>query len=510
MSGRHRKGGPPIDEPWAPEEPVAPVPARPAAVPSRAGPAPRPPSGGRPVAAPCRLASRPSRPAVPSPHLVRPVPTSPRTGPCRSRPRWAPARPPRRLPSCRPARPRARPLGSSSDAARGGPRPLVAGLVASRGARRPGRRVPGVAAAARARRSTRHRGPAADHAAPAGRGRAAADAWTPSCWPTTPGSRAPGSAPSSRAPSRSTPSAGAGTFGSIAPGGSGGAGDNAATALADLVNVTVDGSWVVDTTGLAALVDAVGGVDVTVDRDVTVTGRRRRADPGLRRQPAPERARPRPRTPRTSSAASPSRAGWPGSPPCWAPCCPSCPAGSRPGRSCSPASARTARRRSRPPPSATSSAACAPTRSATGSAFDTLPTHALDLGTGTPDPGRRPAGAAATLVSTNFSGSLPATRPGGADQRGDPERRRHARAWSPRRGPGCWSAASRSSTAATPSTFGYATRSCSSRTRPGRPGSSRAPPWPGRSGCRPSDVALTDQGQTIADVVVILGADFKP
>ena len=25
-----------------------------------------------------------------------------------------------------------------------------------------------------------------------------------------------------------------------------------------------------------------------------------------------------------------------------------------------------------------------------------------------------------------------------------------------------------------------------------------------------SDVELTDQGQTIADVVVILGADFKP
>ena len=32
----------------------------------------------------------------------------------------------------------------------------------------------------------------------------------------------------------------------------------------------VDGSWQVDTTGLAALVDAVGGVDATVDRDVVV------------------------------------------------------------------------------------------------------------------------------------------------------------------------------------------------------------------------------------------------
>ncbi|HVA59017.1 MAG TPA: LytR C-terminal domain-containing protein [Mycobacteriales bacterium] len=40
-------------------------------------------------------------------------------------------------------------------------------------------------------------------------------------------------------------------------------------ALADLMNVTVDGSWVVTTGGLAALIDRVGGVTVTVDTTIT-------------------------------------------------------------------------------------------------------------------------------------------------------------------------------------------------------------------------------------------------
>jgi hypothetical protein len=42
--------------------------------------------------------------------------------------------------------------------------------------------------------------------------------------------------------------------------------------LSDLVGVTVDGSWVLQTKGLQALVDKVGGVTVTVDTDVTRPG----------------------------------------------------------------------------------------------------------------------------------------------------------------------------------------------------------------------------------------------
>jgi hypothetical protein len=42
--------------------------------------------------------------------------------------------------------------------------------------------------------------------------------------------------------------------------------------LSDLMGVSVDGSWVLTQKGLAALVDKVGGVSVTVDRDVTKPG----------------------------------------------------------------------------------------------------------------------------------------------------------------------------------------------------------------------------------------------
>ena len=42
-------------------------------------------------------------------------------------------------------------------------------------------------------------------------------------------------------------------------------------ALSDLIGVTVDGSWTLTGSGLAALVDKVGGVTVAVDKDVTTT-----------------------------------------------------------------------------------------------------------------------------------------------------------------------------------------------------------------------------------------------
>lgn len=45
--------------------------------------------------------------------------------------------------------------------------------------------------------------------------------------------------------------------------------DTSRTALADLVGVRVDASWILDGQALAALVDRLGGVDVDVDSDVT-------------------------------------------------------------------------------------------------------------------------------------------------------------------------------------------------------------------------------------------------
>jgi anionic cell wall polymer biosynthesis LytR-Cps2A-Psr (LCP) family protein len=44
-----------------------------------------------------------------------------------------------------------------------------------------------------------------------------------------------------------------------------------AGALSDLVGVTVDGSWTLTQSALAALVDKIGGVTVAVDKDVTTT-----------------------------------------------------------------------------------------------------------------------------------------------------------------------------------------------------------------------------------------------
>ena len=73
---------------------------------------------------------------------------------------------------------------------------------------------------------------------------------------------------------------------------------------------------------------------------------------------------------------------------------PKLPAGRRPGRSCSPASARTARRRSRPPALGDFLGGLRADAVADRLGFDTLPTHALDLGTGTPTLVVDPQGAA--------------------------------------------------------------------------------------------------------------------
>ncbi len=66
------------------------------------------------------------------------------------------------------------------------------------------------------------------------------------------------------------PGSGPGPYGQ-ALGRAGGAALSRST-LADLLGVTVDGSWVLDRPVLSALVDRVGGIDVDVDTDVIVTG----------------------------------------------------------------------------------------------------------------------------------------------------------------------------------------------------------------------------------------------
>ncbi len=64
------------------------------------------------------------------------------------------------------------------------------------------------------------------------------------------------------------PGSGPGPFGSALRLGSPSA---PAVALSDVLGVTVDGSWVLDGAAFGRLVDAVGGVDVTVDTDVVHT-----------------------------------------------------------------------------------------------------------------------------------------------------------------------------------------------------------------------------------------------
>jgi hypothetical protein len=63
------------------------------------------------------------------------------------------------------------------------------------------------------------------------------------------------------------PSGGAMTFGQTSATGT----SAPAAGLADALDVVVDGTWQLDSTALTSLVDSVGGVDVTVDRDVTAT-----------------------------------------------------------------------------------------------------------------------------------------------------------------------------------------------------------------------------------------------
>jgi hypothetical protein len=300
---------------------------------------------------------------------------------------------------------------------------------------------------------------------------------------------------------------GAGTFGSIAPGGSGAAGDNAATALSDLVNVTVDGSWVIDSAGLAALVDAAGGVDVDVDRDITVkvgNGIQTLASAGHQHLNGA-----------TAAAYATYLAG--GEPEqsrlarfsqVLGALLPQLPSGA--AARAQLVSGLGAHSTSSVKPSALSDFLGGLRSDAIGDrlGFDTLPTHALDLGAATPTLLVDPQGAAA-LVSSNFSGSLPAARPGGPisvvlqNGVGTPGLVAKARTKLLVAGITFVSGGNAGQ-------FGYAKSLVLVPTSSGLGGQQKGAAVARALGLPATDLALTDQGQTIADVVVILGADFKP
>jgi hypothetical protein len=302
-------------------------------------------------------------------------------------------------------------------------------------------------------------------------------------------------------------SSGGGTFGSIPPGDAGSSAGNAATALSDLVGVTVDGTWVLDSAGLAAVVDAAGGVDVDVDRDVQVKvgdGIQTLASAGNQHLNGataaayatylaggePEQSRLArfsqvlgalfPKLPADSAARAQLLAGL------------------------SSHSSSTVK------PSALATFLGGLRSDSLGGrlGFDTLPTHSLDLGSGTPTLLIDPT-ATSTMVTANFSGSLPAQRTGGPisvvvqNGVGTPGLAAKARTRLVVAGITYVSGGNAAK-------FGYAKSVVLVPTSSGLDGQRKGQAVARALGLPTSDVALTEQGQTIADVVVILGADFKP
>jgi LytR cell envelope-related transcriptional attenuator/LytR_cpsA_psr family len=476
MSGRHRKGGPPIDEPWAPEELVAPAPVAVAVQTVPAAPLVRPvadlaPNRAAPFAAPVGTGS-----------AAEAAPVLPAGSSARKAAREQQRRRSRRA------------------------RTVVAGLVA----------LVVLVALVGGYRVWRGGSGAPDHQGTAARPQTTlllqvvdGQGHTLDTVLLAHDSRLQGTGFGALVPSTLAvdSAGGAGTFGSIAPGGSGAAGDNAATALADLINVTVDGSWVLDTTGLAALVDAAGGVDLTVDRDLTVTvgaGEQTLASAGNQHLNGATAAAyatylvsGEPEQSRLARFATVMGALLPRLP------------------SSGPARAQLVTGLGTHSTSSLKAAALGDFLGAVRAdavadrlGFDTLPTHALDFGTGTPTLVVDPVGAA-TLVSSNFSGSLPASRPGGPisvviqNGVGTPGLVAKARTRLLVGGITFVNGGNASK-------FGYAKSLVLVPNSSGQAGQAKGAAVAKALGLPASDVALTDQGQTIADVVVILGADFKP
>ncbi len=300
---------------------------------------------------------------------------------------------------------------------------------------------------------------------------------------------------------------GAGTFGSIPVGGTGATADRAATTLSDLIGVTVDGTWVLDPAGLAALVDAAGGVDVDVDRDITVKvagGVETLASAGHQHLDGA-----------TAAAYATYLAGGE-------------PEQSRLARFSAVLGALLPVLPSEGPARDKLVAALGAHSSSTMKApalgtllgdlrsdavgnrlgFDTLPTHSLDLGTGTPTLLIDPTGTA-TMVKANFADSVPAQRPGGSisvyvqNGVGTPGLDAKARAKLVVAGITYVGGGNAGQ-------FGFARSQVLVRSDSGPTGLKKGAAVAKALGLPSSAVVLTDQGQTISDVVVVLGADFKP
>ena len=213
--------------------------------------------------------------------------------------------------------------------------------------------------------------------------------------------------------------------------------------------VRVDDSWVLDEAALAALVDAVGGVQAAVDVDVVRDREGRQRDRrGARRQPASWTARRRPPTRPTSPRTSPSRPGWPATTTCSAVVLAGAAGG--PGRGGSAAGqgrrrlAVHARRRPGWPTAARPEAA-ADDRDLVS---DVLPVTEIDTGAGTPSYGIDAAQVAA-MMRTRFPGALQKDAGGRGAAGAGRERRGDAGAGGEGARPSWWTTASASSTGAT-------------------------------------------------------------
>jgi hypothetical protein len=297
---------------------------------------------------------------------------------------------------------------------------------------------------------------------------------------------------------------GAGTFGSTSS--SGAAGASAAT-LSDVIGVTVDGTWVLDAAGFAALVDTVGGVDVDVDHDVTVTvgaGTQTLAAAGhqhLAGAPAAAFAT-------FLAAQEPEQARLARFAEVLSALLPKLPADSAARAAVLTGLGTHSTATVRPSTLDTFLGGLRSDAAGNRMAFDTLPTRALDLGTGTPTLLIDPT-AADTMVKNSFSGSLPAQRPDGPirvviqNGVGTPGLGASARTKLVVAGITYVSGGNAGR-------FGYTHSLVLVPTSSGDAGQKQGQAVAKALGLPSSDVALTEQGQTIADVVVILGADFKP
>ena len=282
-----------------------------------------------------------------------------------------------------------------------------------------------------------------------------------------------------------------------------------AAAVTDLLGVSVDDSWTMTTDGLAALVDSVGGVQAAVDVDVVTTDAKgNETVVGAGRQPAPEgagrrRVRDLPRRRRARAGAAralrrrPHRGrGGAAEGPCLA--------RGRAGR----ARGRVHARRWTPRRWPTGWRCCGSAAADGSLVSDVLPVTEIDTGGAVTSYGLD-AGQADAMMR----GPLPRVRC---------SRTRTARAcgswwrtaWGPpgwwrRPGPSWWRPGSGSSTAATPRRSTPTRAVCWCRTAPTR-ASSGASGSPPPSGCRSRSVRPEDRGQSVADVIVILGLGLQP